>query len=503
MPITLGLDSSTQSLSAVVIDTASGKILVDESVNYGKELPQFDSSNGFLSSKEEGVVHANPQMWLEALDVLLGRIKKSGFDFAQINAVSGAGQQHGSVYLNESFHQVIGSLDPNKPLVDQLTPCLSRKTSPIWMDSSTGVQCQEIADAMEGGAEKIRQLTGSVPTRRFTGPQIRRFFQTEPTAYDATARVHLVSSFLSSVLSGSDSAIDPGDGAGMNLMNLELNAWDESLLKVTAPSLSSKLPPIRSAKHLVGPISSYFVDRYGFSADCQCVVWTGDNPSSLVGMGAALPGKVVISLGTSDTLFTSLPKPVTDPSGVGHVFGNPWGNYMSLVCYSSGSLARERLKDSLQLVWLDFERATELDSQATPAMLRYFSATTNSTEWDESLLQYQAQLGQLEQVRLLLEWQFLTMARQSNWMQTEFDTVYVTGGASVNRGIRQTIADVFNAKVQRLESSNSSCLGAAMRAAEAIENLDQQELVDTFCQLSNEAEILPRPELVSFYRDLA
>ena len=503
MPITLGLDCSTQSLSALIIDSARGQILVDESLNFGKDLPQFQSPNGYLESDDKTVVHANPLMWLEAVDVLLNRIKQSGFDFAKIDAVSGAGQQHGSVYLNNSFQSVVESLDSNQSLADQLAPSLSRETSPIWMDSSTEIQCEEIADAVEGGAKEISRRTGSIPTKRFTGPQIRRFYQTDPAAYEVTSRIHLVSSFLSSVLSGSDSAIDPGDGAGMNLMNLASQVWDQDLLDATAPGLATKLPAVETSRQIVGPISKYFVTKYGFSSDCQCVVWTGDNPSSLVGMGAALPGKVVISLGTSDTLFTSLSKPVTDPAGIGHVFGNPWGNCMSLVCFSSGSLTRERLKDSLQLGWDDFERAAEVLPQVTSEMLPFFEATTSSDGWSKALDSYLEKLQPLEQIRLLLEWQFLTMAKQSEWMQTNFDTVYVTGGASVNRGICQTIADVFDAKVRRLESSNSSCLGGAMRAAESLETLDHESLVNDFCRISKESEVLPRPNSVLLYQGLA
>ena len=38
-------------------------------------------------------------------------------------------------------------------------------------------------------------------------------------------------------------------------------------------------------------------------------------------------------------------KPDTDPQGFGHVFGNPAGGFMSLICFRNGSLAREALRD--------------------------------------------------------------------------------------------------------------------------------------------------------------
>ena len=37
----LGLDSSTQSLTALIIDTDSGQVVADHSVNFGERLPQY------------------------------------------------------------------------------------------------------------------------------------------------------------------------------------------------------------------------------------------------------------------------------------------------------------------------------------------------------------------------------------------------------------------------------------------------------------------------------
>ena len=53
-------------------------------------------------------------------------------------------------------------------------------------------------------------------------------------------------------------------------------------------------------------INNSYAEKYGFSSDCQIVLSTGDNPSSLVGMGATTPGTMVISLGTSDTFAATI-----------------------------------------------------------------------------------------------------------------------------------------------------------------------------------------------------
>lgn len=90
--------------------------------------------------------------------------------------------------------------------------------------------------------------------------------------------------------------------------------------KACAPCLREKLgSPVPSCS-IVGNISKYLVDRFGFSPDCKVVAFTGDNPGSLAGMRLD-KGDVAISLGTSDTLMLWLETP--SPALEGHIFVNP------------------------------------------------------------------------------------------------------------------------------------------------------------------------------------
>ena len=73
-------------------------------------------------------------------------------------------------------------------------------------------------------------------------------------------------------------------------------------------------------------------------------------------------------------------------------------------------------------------------------------------------------------IREFIEAQFINMLLHSEWMGETIDHVILTGGASQNNEIAQIIADVFNAKIDRLEVSNSAALGAAMRACQAHSN---------------------------------
>ena len=146
----LGLDSSTQSLSAVVIDIDARKVVYEKSVNFDSALPQFKTKNGVLPGRDPLVKHSPPLMWAAALDLLLGQMKKDGVAMGKIVAVSGSGQQHGSVYLNDKAVEVLAALNPKKSLVDNIEGIFARKTSPIWMDSSTATECGEICKKLGG-----------------------------------------------------------------------------------------------------------------------------------------------------------------------------------------------------------------------------------------------------------------------------------------------------------------------------------------------------------------
>jgi xylulokinase len=108
----LGLDSSTQSISAVVIDCDRRKVVYDKSLNFDQALPQYKTQNGVLPNRKPLVKHSSPLMWAEALDRLFAVMKKDGVKLGNILAISGSGQQHGSVYLNDQAAGVLANLNP-------------------------------------------------------------------------------------------------------------------------------------------------------------------------------------------------------------------------------------------------------------------------------------------------------------------------------------------------------------------------------------------------------
>ena len=506
MSLYLGIDCGTQSLTAIVVEIEGDtrRIAFNESLNYDRDLPEYGTTGGVIHGAE-GEVQAPPAMWADALDRMLAALAQSAdLDIDNLRAISGSAQQHGSVYLNARAPAVLRSLDATASLAPQLSTIFSRARSPVWLDASTARQCREIEDAL-GGADRVATLTGSPACERFTGPQIRRFAVEQPGAYADTARVHLVSSYLASLLAGKDAPIDPGDGSGMNLMHLGNSTWSQEVLDATAPDLALRLPPIKPSWEIIGTLAPYWQKRYALPA-AAIVAWTGDNPSSLIGTGIIHDRVAAVSLGTSDTVFALTTEPATSSS---HVFRSPTGDFMNLVCFRNGSLAREWVRMEYGLDWnavaslLEAEPGNDgwlmlpwLEIESTPrvahAGVRRFGFDRTDTA---------------RNVRGLIEGQMMAIANHASAVSGRIDRVIATGGASVNRAILQVMANVFGVDVYRLDVENSAALGAALRAYHADrlaagEPVSWNTVVRGFTEPQPGHRVSPNPQHVAMYEDL-
>ena len=474
-PLYLGIDVGTQSLTAILVEAPpdgepkerASRIAARADVHYDSELPAYGTVSGQLPDDDPAVGRVPPCMWLEALDLALERLGPEAC--RHVRGLSVSGQQHGSVYLRAGSDRALRSLTPDRNLAEQIEPLLARPEAPIWTDSSTSRECEDIRQAL-GGAAATAELTGSDSFERFTGPQIRRFAQTEPDAWADTAHVCLVSSFVTSILAGRLTPIDHGDGSGMNLLDIRRREWSPAAMAATATELERRLLPSQPPWTVVGAIAPYFTARYGLHAHAQVVIGSGDNPCSLVGVGVREPGEAVLSLGTSDTYFCLLDDVAVDPDANGHVFIAPSGHPMSLICFRNGSLAREAVRDRHGLDWQGFEDALRSTPPGNDGMMMI--------PWFEPEIVPRAaspevvRLGGLEDApeqaapncRAVVEGQFLSMRLNSEWMATRPSRILATGGGSHNREMLQIAADVMGCPVEGHEVRDGAALGAALRA---------------------------------------
>ncbi|MBR6471552.1 MAG: hypothetical protein IKS83_07125 [Victivallales bacterium] len=490
----LGIDAGTQSIKGIIIDPTTGWCSESVAVHFGRDLPQYGSPDGFLPNPDSRIRRANPLMWLDALDLLLARMHNAGLPMAQVAGISGSGQQHGTVYLNDQFPDALAKLQPEKSLGEQLCHAFSRAEAPIWMDASTTAQCEQLRTKF--GAEGVRQRTGSDATERFSGPQIMKFAQDEPAQWAETATVHLVSSFLASVLAGKIMPIDYGDGAGMNLLNLHTLAWDEEIAEFCAPGLLQRLPSCVLSTKAPGCLAPYFA-KYGLRTGIPVNVWSGDNPNSLIGTGGALPGRAVVSLGTSDTYFGTIPDLTALPRH-GHVFGNPAGGFMTLVCFANGSLTREHFRAQYGFSREEFETAIQSCApgkyQLLPWLVPEATPPVANPQLRANFDIENATPGEF--LRALVESQILTMRHHAGNRRKPAQ-IRLTGGASASPLLRQIVADVFQTPVFLGDSTEAAALGAAMRAANVCGSGDFESLSERFCTTQTVVE--PNPALAAVY----
>lgn len=380
-PIYLGMDASTQSFKITAIDRQR-RIRRQVAVAFDNECPEFGTRAGVIRNdygfgpvaaaaaakgtdgQNDGgggsgcgeVITAPSLMFVAALERAMEKLRATGLPMHRVAAISGSGQQHGSVYWARGAADRLRSLHADTPLVEQLRDAFSVPNGPMWMDSSSGAQCRQLEHAA-GGAQALAELTGSSGYERFTGAQIAKIAAQLPDAFARTERMSLISSMVPSLLLGAYAPIDAADAAGMSLMDLNAAAlpfdWSEKLLDACVPgrgpALRGLLGPIVAPDTPLGTVAPCFQRRWGLSPQCQVVAFSGDNPCSLVGLGLERAGDLGVSLGTSDTMLALVPAAAARPlAGLGHVFPHTLDALrvrMLMLCFKNGSLARERVRD--------------------------------------------------------------------------------------------------------------------------------------------------------------
>ena len=137
------------------------QVVSDAKVDFDQDFgAKYGITKGVLVNDDEHEVYAPVAMWLEALDLVLQRLKDKNTPLNRIRGISGSCQQHGSVYWSREAETLLGSLSPDAPLVDQLTGAFSHPYAPNWQDHSTQQECDQF-DAELETAERLAAVTGS------------------------------------------------------------------------------------------------------------------------------------------------------------------------------------------------------------------------------------------------------------------------------------------------------------------------------------------------------
>ncbi|KAI5120255.1 hypothetical protein M0805_004591 [Coniferiporia weirii] len=477
-PLFLGLDLSTQQLKAIVV-SEKGDVVHETAVGFDRDLPQYGTKGGAIQGARAGEVTSPVALWVAAVDLLLERMRNERVEVHRIVGVSGAAQQHGSVYWSHDAPALLSSLDAGKSLTEQLAPnAFSVSQSPIWQDSSTTQECKELDEAM-GGKQALADLSGSRSYERFTGPQIMKFRKTDKNGYAATSRISLVSSFLPSLFLGEVAPIEVSDASGMNLMNVFTHKWDDSLLETCGgPELRTKLgpEPVHGGTFF-GKVCDWWVKRWGFSPDCSVAPFTGDNPATMASISKL--GDGILSLGTSTTFLLDIPPSKLAPARftTSHLLAHPAHDDASIamLCYKNGALAREQVRDAhAGGAWSAFNDAFETTPPGNDGHAGlYFPLVeiipdgvhgnfffTNS--------QQVTTIPESAHPRAILESQLLSVRSRVAAVLPDdaqpLGRLILTGGTSANAVVRQFAADVFGLPAYVAETKEAAGHGGAILA---------------------------------------
>ncbi|MET9524105.1 xylulokinase [Streptomyces coeruleorubidus] len=328
-PLVVGVDSSTQSTKALVVDAATGRVVATG------QAPHTVSSGAGRES--------DPRQWWDALCEALRQCGEAAHEAA---AVSVGGQQHGLVTLDERG-------EPVRPAL-------------LWNDVRSAPQARRLTEEL-GGAKFWAERTGSVLAASFTVTKWAWLAEHEPEAARATKAVRLPHDYLTGRLTGQGTT-DRGDASGTGWWASGTEAYDEEILAHVGldPAL---LPRVVRPGEVAGTVRDSH--DLPFSKGTLVAPGTGDNAAAALGLGLR-PGMPVMSLGTSGTVYAVSQRRPADPSGTVAGFADARGDWLPLACTLNCTLAVDRVATLLGLDREAVEPGTAvtllpfLDGERTP-----------------------------------------------------------------------------------------------------------------------------------------
>lgn len=519
--LALGLDSSTQSLTAVVVDIDSRKVVYEKSLDYrsDRRLSKFELTEDYiLPPKEPGEATQPVAMYFASLDAIFTDIKNEftncGLNLTDIAVINTSGQQHGHSLFKKDSQKFFEQLkSPNSPtdknLVDILQDSLSLPFARIWKTSNTA----ELADKVRkrlGGKEQIIKLTGSNAPWRFSAFGIMKTAQEYPKQYNNTLIIHQISSIIPAILTGNiNIPLDYGNACGTSLMNYIQRQWSPEIIKAAAKDLLSdesaladKLPQLASGKTLIGTITHYFVQKYGFDSNCAIGIGSGDNPQAKVLVAGSM-----LSLGSGFVNMVETDGRTFDLRGFTNAMYDAFDRPLIFGCRTNGALTWDRVRALHGIEKKDYQPG-EKALINTPAGNndRMFLWHPNNESFPISASFGPARIG-YDQPDFatdyvgIIESILCSMYINSRYFMAPSDTLYVAGGSTSSQEIMKRIAAIWNRNVVPIENGGSA-LGAAVSGAYSLllsqgQTLDPDTFGTSFLQ--KQKAVKPRPDDVVAY----
>src|SRR3954464_13474067 len=305
-PLVVGVEKSTQSTKALVVDAATGRVVAS-----GQAAHTVSTGAGRES---------DPRQWWDALREALHQCGEAAHEAA---AVSIGGQQHGLVTLDAQG-------EPVRPAL-------------LWNDVRSAPQARRLIEEL-GGPKAWAERTGSVPGASFTVTKWAWLAEHEPEALAPTKAVRLPHDYLTERLTG-EGTTDRGDASGTGWWASATESYDDEILARVGldPAL---LPRMVRPGEVAGTVRDSH--DLPFSKGTLVAPGTGDNAAAALGLGLR-PGTPVLSLGTSGTVYAVSKRRPADPTGTVAGFADAHGDWLPLACTLNCTLAVDRIAALLGL----------------------------------------------------------------------------------------------------------------------------------------------------------
>jgi xylulokinase len=423
--VVLGIDSSTQSTKALLVDVEDGTVAASRT-----------------AAHPEGT-EVDPRAWLHALD-------QTTTDLLPLaSAVAVAGQQHGMVALDEH----------DEPVRDAL----------LWNDTRSAAAAADLIAEM-GGPRACAEAVGSVLVASFTITKLRWLRDHEPEQAARVASVLLPHDYASHHLTapGSDAFTDRGDASGTGYFATATGTWRPDLAAL-ALGHGVALPRV------VPPGDTAAETRHG----TPVAAGTGDNMGAALGM-ALQTGDVLLSFGTSAVASTVSATPVADETGVVTGFADASGGFLPMVTTINGAGILD-----LQARWLGVDHAglSDLALQSEPGaggvtLSPYYGGerSPNRPHAVGTWTGLTPRTTRADLARAAFEALLCSMAdavdRLSQATGTEPRRLLLVGGASRSRALRALAPALLGRPVTLPPPGEYVALGAARQAAWALSGAD-------------------------------
>ena len=268
---------------------------------------------------------ADPVAWREAYDVASAGVLDG------VGAISVGGQQHGMVTLDDDGAVVRPAL--------------------LWNDNRSAGAAAELT-AEFGGPAAWADAVGTTLVPSLTVTKLRWLARHEPASADRVRSVQLPHDWLTGqILGTAEPTTDRGDASGTGYWSPAGGAYRIDLLEL-AFGRPLAVPRVAGPAEQIGVTASGAVVGPG----------TGDNMAAALGLGIE-PGDVVVSLGTSGTVFAVADGPSADPTGYVAGFADATGRFLPLVCTLN---AARVLSATAELLGTDLDGLSALALAAAP-----------------------------------------------------------------------------------------------------------------------------------------